>query len=281
MIQTYGKRILVETEYDGANVSCIRTQNGLVLVDSPFLPGDAREWAGRIREKTGREVAYQINTDHHFDHVMGNEFLTDNIICHTTAVRGIKYIRNKQALKDIIRPTHPEISGSLEAEIDALRIPLPLIAFDSRLILDMGDATFHLEYVGGHSPATILIHLPEEKAVFTGDNVEGQFPYFGQGRFYQWKEILHKILAMDVDLVVPGHGPVGGKEMVQTYIDFFEKLEEEVSGYHSKGMSVDEMAKQSGLIGFFPREDPAEALLKEPWLREQYKFAAKQVLENG
>ena len=102
MIQTYKDRILVETEYDGANVSCIRTQKGLVLVDSPFLPGDAREWAGLIRERTGRDVAFQINTDHHFDHVMGNEFLTDNIICHNTAVRGIRYIRNKQVLKDII-----------------------------------------------------------------------------------------------------------------------------------------------------------------------------------
>ena len=280
MIQIHKDRILVETEYDGANVSCIRTKKGLVLVDSPFLPGDARQWAKLIREQTGQDVAFQINTDHHFDHVMGNEFLTDNIICHTTAVRGIKYIQNKQVLKDIIRPTHPEISGSLEAEIDALRIPLPLIAFDSRLTLDMGDATFHLEYVGGHSPGTILTYLPEAKAVFTGDNVEGQFPYFGQGRFHDWKKILYKILDMDVDLVVPGHGPVGGKEMVEAYIDFFGKLEAEVTDCHARGMRVEEMAQQSDLIGYFPNPDKEEEAQKAPWLREQYKFAAKQVLET-
>jgi len=281
MIQTWKNRILVETEYDGANVSCIRTEKGLVLVDSPFLPEDAKEWARLIREQTGREVAFQINTDHHFDHIMGNEFLTDRIICHATAARGIKYIRNKQVLKDIIRPTHPEILDQMEAEIDALVIPSPLITFDRRLTLDMGDTTVHLEFVGGHSPGTILTYLPEEKAVFTGDNVEGQFPYFGQGQFYSWKVVLEKILAMDIELLVPGHGPVGGKEMVESYIDFFQKLEDEVKNFDDRGLTIEEMAQKSELIHFFPKEDTEEELQKEPWLRDQYQFAAKQILAGS
>ena len=64
MIQTYKKRIFVETEYLGANVSCIHTEKGLVLIDSPFLPQDAKAWADLIRERTGRDIAFQINTDH-------------------------------------------------------------------------------------------------------------------------------------------------------------------------------------------------------------------------
>ena len=96
MIQTYKDRILVETEYLGANVSCISTKKGLVIIDSPFLPQDAREWANRIKEKMGNEIAYQINTDHHFDHVLGNAFLTDKVICQTFAARGIRFLQNKE-----------------------------------------------------------------------------------------------------------------------------------------------------------------------------------------
>lgn len=44
-MQTVKNRVLVETEYAGANVSCITTQRGLVLVDSPFLPKDGRDQA--------------------------------------------------------------------------------------------------------------------------------------------------------------------------------------------------------------------------------------------
>ncbi|MCP4751090.1 MAG: hypothetical protein GY866_09365, partial [Proteobacteria bacterium] len=65
-MQIYKKRILVETEYVGANVACISTERGLVLMDSPFLPRDARDWKRKIQEQTGRDIAYIVNTDHHF-----------------------------------------------------------------------------------------------------------------------------------------------------------------------------------------------------------------------
>ena len=70
-MQTYKKRIFVETEYLGANVSCISTKKGPVLIDSPFLPRDAEDWARRIRELTGQDIAYLINTDHHPSMMVG------------------------------------------------------------------------------------------------------------------------------------------------------------------------------------------------------------------
>lgn len=278
MIQTYKKRIFVETEYFGANVSCISTKKGLVLVDSPFLPADARDWAGRIREQTGQDIAYQINTDHHFDHVMGNGFLTDNVICHSTAAKGIKLLQNKSELRKIVRAIFPDILDDIEAEIDDLHVPSPRIAFDRKLTLDMGDATVVLEFVGGHSPGTILVYLVEDKVVFTGDNVEGQFPYFGQGRFNVWRDTLRKILSMDIEVLVPGHGPVGGKELVQRYLAFFGELEEEAKNLRRKGLTVDEMLKESNAIDFFPADEMAQEGLSREWLEAQYKAAVRQIL---
>lgn len=279
MMQTYRNRILVETDYIGANVSCIITRKGLVLIDSPFLPPDARDWADKIKAETGQEIAYLINTDHHFDHVMGNPFLTENTICHETAARGMKSLEDKAALKERIKTTFPEVLNDFGPELDTLNIAPPLISFKNRMRLNMGDATINLEFVGGHSPATIIIHFEEEKTVFTGDNVEGQFPFLGQARFKPWRDTLARLLTMDIDLVIPGHGPVGGMEMVEKYAVFFRRLEDEVREMNGKGLSVDQMAEETELIDFFQGGETSEDFPK-PWIKDQYKFAAKRILQE-
>ena len=281
MVQTYKKRIFVETEYIGANVSCISTKKGLVLIDSPFLPRDAEDWARRIRELTGQDIAYLINTDHHFDHVMGNGVLTENVICHSTSAKGINFLRNKQALKQMVQGAFPDVLADIESDIDNLNIISPLITFDKKLTLDMGDATIILEFVAGHSPGTILIYLVEDQAVFTGDTVEAQFPYFGQARFSVWKETLRKILLMDIEVVVPGHGPVGGKEMVQKYSSFFQNLEEEVKDFELRGLTIEQMVEKSKVINFFPNDEIAKEGLAQSWIGEQYKSAVRVILAEN
>ncbi|MBW2624135.1 MAG: MBL fold metallo-hydrolase [Deltaproteobacteria bacterium] len=280
-MQTVNDRILVETDYIGANVSCISTARGLVFVDSPFLPKDGQKWADLTREQTGKDAAYVINTDHHYDHLMGNAFLTENVICHAVAARGMGYLRNKQVLKEVIKEAFPDALPKYESDIDELAIVTPHITFDRELTLNMGDATIVLEFVGGHSPATIMIYLKEEKVLFTGDNVEGQFPFFGQAHFGKWKESLGKMLSMDIEVVVPGHGPVGGKEMVETYLKFFQELEDEVKGFQLKGLTVDEMAVKSKTIEFFPIEGIEPQDLAGSWIGTQYKSAAKAVMAEG
>jgi glyoxylase-like metal-dependent hydrolase (beta-lactamase superfamily II) len=277
-MQTYKDRILVETEYIGANVSCIITQKGLVLIDSPFLPPDAREWAEKIKAETGQEIAYLINTDHHYDHVMGNTFLTENTICHEVAAKGMGYLLDRAALKERIKESFPDVVKDFDADFETLKIITPHISFQKKMILNMGDATINLEFAGGHSPGTILIHFEEEKAVFTGDNVEGQFPFLGQARFKPWREILDKILSMDIDLVIPGHGPVGGKEMVEKYVVFFRRLEDEVREFKERGLSVNQMVQETELTYFFPEEGQGE--FPRPWIENQYKYAVQTILQE-
>ena len=279
-MQTVKKRILVETDYLGANVSCISTARGLIYVDSPFLPEDGKKWADLTKKQTGREAAYVINTDHHYDHVMGNVFLTPHVICHTKAARGMAYLKDKKLLKQVIGEAFPEVVSKFESFIDGFNMLPPHITFDKGLTLDMGDAHFELEIVGGHSPATIMIYLAEEKVLFTGDNVEGQFPFFGQTHFGKWKEGLNKMLSMDIDIVVPGHGPVGGKEMVEKYLTFFEALESEVRIFQSEGLSIDEMAMKSKTIYFFPIEGTEDLDERIARIRRQYKLAAEAVLKE-
>jgi len=279
-MQTIKNRILVETGYLGANVSCLSTARGLVFIDSPFLPEDGQKWADLTREQTGQSPAYVINTDHHYDHVMGNMFLTPKVICHTKAARGLDYLRNKPVLKKVIREAFPDVFPKYEADIDRVELVRPHITFDKGLSLDMGDATLVLESVGGHSSATIMIYLAEEKVLFTGDNVEGQFPYFGQAHFGRWKEALQKMLSLDIDRVIPGHGEVGGKEMVEKYVTFLTELESEVREFQSQGLTTEGMALKSKTVSFFPTDQTEDQDQTRSWIRRQYQLAAEAVLKE-
>jgi len=279
-MQTIKKKILVETGYLGANVSCLSTSRGLVFVDSPFLPEDGQKWAELTGKISGQAAAYVINTDHHYDHVLGNRFLTPNMICHATAARGLAYLSNKPLLKQVIQEAFPDVFPKYESYFDRLDLVKPHITFDKKMTLDMGDATIILEFAGGHSPATIMIYLVEEKVLFTGDNVEGQFPFFGQAHFGKWKEALKKMLSLEIDQVVPGHGEVGGKEMVEKYVIFFEELESEVMGFQSQGLSTEAMAARSKMVSFFPTPSGKDGDQSLSWIRRQYQLAAEAVLKE-
>lgn len=278
------EKILVETEYLGANVSCVVTEKGLVLIDCPMLPKDAREWASKVRDITGKKIAYLISTDHHFDHAMGNSFITDKVISHATAARGIRYLHyNKEELKEMVRKSYPDIIDSIAEEIERLDISTPMIAFKDSLTLNMGDATLKIEFVGGHSPGTVLIHLVEDKVIFTGDNVETYFPFLGQVHIKSWLKALRKMVEMDIDTVVPGHGVVGGKEMVEKYISFIGDLEAEVMRFKNLTFDVDAMAQHTKLIDYFPypEHETDKVLHRRESNREQYRIAARHILSTS
>jgi cyclase len=277
-MQVYKQKIFVETAYLGANVSCVVTEKGLVLIDSPFLPGDAIEWAGKVRNQTGKEIAYQINTDHHFDHVLGNAFTTERIICHERAARGIEFLKDRESLMRIIDDTFPGSGNLFAADMGTIEIPSAHLTFKEVLTINMGDATFLLEFVGGHSPGTILVYVPEYRALFTGDNVEAQFPFFGESRFSVWMGVLKRLLTMDIDLVVPGHGAVGGKELIENYLTFFQHMEKEVKAFRSEGLSIDQMIKKSTMIDYFKVNESEQDAMPRSWIELQYRAASEQIL---
>jgi cyclase len=102
----------------------------------------------------------------------------------------------------------------------------PDITFSEKLTFYLGGYTFHLTHMPGHSPHQLAVYVPEEKVVFTSDNVVRGLPFFRQAVPREWLRTLQRLDELDVDIVVPGHGEVGGKsyfkEMgrtVQSWID--------------------------------------------------------------
>ena len=175
--------VYAETKYTGANVGCVVTGQGLVLIESPMLPEDALDWREELRKVSDREIAYLISTDHPFDHVFGNAFLTKRTIAQRIAYKGFQYLQdNRQQLrKQINVKFSTDIYTERRETLDQVEIVLPQITFSREMTLNMGDRTLVLTHVGGHSPATTMIYVPQDKVLVAGDDIEvGQLSYTGQ-----------------------------------------------------------------------------------------------------
>ncbi len=242
MIRKITEDFYVCTDYLAPNVAVLRTQEGLVLFDSPCLPKDAMDWLGQIKKTFKEDIAYLINTDHHFDHMMGNFFLTRRTVAQEVAVRGFHYYAKKENLENEFKLFFPREWEEYGNEISKIEVVIPQVIFKKSLTLGMGNKSILLNYVGGHSPGTIRIYIPEEKILIAGDNIEnGMHPTMGFARFQDCVRLLKEMEDLEIRHIIPGHGDVGDKSLVSKEREYFEEYIRTVEGLKKKGISLEEM----------------------------------------
>jgi glyoxylase-like metal-dependent hydrolase (beta-lactamase superfamily II) len=118
--------------------------------------------------------------------------------------------------------------------MEGTKIAYPFIAFEDRLEVDLGGQKVELIYVApSHSSGSILVYLPVEKVLFAGDVLfTGFHPFMGDGDIDGWVRTLDYIESLDVEKIVPGHGPVSGKKDVadmRSYLLAFDKKARELA----------------------------------------------------
>jgi cyclase len=105
----------------------------------------------------------------------------------------------------------------------------------------VGDHTFNLIWTPGHTPGQIAVHVPEERVVFTGDTVFSEVQTWVMASdVNQWIEALNTISRLDVDYVVPGHGPVTDLRYLQTQKAVLLEWKSAVASAVAAGWSRDE-----------------------------------------
>jgi cyclase len=197
--------VYVETRFHGANVGYITTNEGVVMVETPYRPTDAVAWRKEIGGKG--PLRYLIQTEPHDDHFTGGFFFNAPVVAHEKA-------REAMLAADInrIKETIAVIDPAGLALIDKYRVNVPAITFSERLTLHLGRHSFHLMHLPGHTAGQIAVFIPEERVVFTGDNVTYRVQGFlHEADPFAWLESLKRIGELDVDYLVPGHGEVCDK----------------------------------------------------------------------
>lgn len=254
MIQEIAPNIFIETEFHGANVAFIVTGEGVILIDTPMLPDDARLWLSEIKKRTDEKILYIINTDHHRAHVIGNQYFpTATVIAHEHAWKEMKSYGDSFRTR-LINMYRDRIPEAVEEWKQHLQIIKPEITFVGRTILFKGDKEIHLIPVGGHTPATSLAYFPNEKLLFTGDLViTDRPPFLSQGNTKQWLEALTYVRKLRYDILIPGHGEPTGKEATETMSDYLRMVRRKVRSAFRSGLPKADTARSlSHLIRYWP-----------------------------
>ena len=202
------KRV-TENVYVGASIcnhSFVTTKDGVVLVDTPAVPSAAVAWRSAI--KVYGPVRYLINTEPHMDHVGGDYFIDAPVVAHEGARRAME----AASLEYFLQMLSSAAPGEVPPEGFAFR--LPTITFSEVLTLYVGDHSFRVLHLPGHTPFQSPVYVPEERVLFAGDNVVNGMPLFHEAVPEEWLHSLDALMELDIGVVVPGHGDVGDKGLI-------------------------------------------------------------------
>ena len=251
----------------GSNWGFVTTSEGIVMIDTPMVPRTAVEWRNKIAKEG--EVHYIINTHHHVDHVTGNHFFPGTVVSHEGVKEMFKAPLARVAGSERLEEAAKIGQGTmgyirlLVGEHDPESLPLledyqyqikePTITFTERLNLYFGEHTFELIHMPGHTESHIGVYIPQKKVFFTGDNfTNGTQPSLAHCLPLEWVASLKQIEAMDIDVVVPGHGEVCDRAEVREFRLFIQKCIDMTRAAIKEGMSAEETAETLSFEELYP-----------------------------
>lgn len=206
------------------------TTAGIIATDpinaaaATWLKGElARNWPNR-------PIKFVVYSHDHADHSSGGEVWADTatVVAHHNA-------------KDVIvgekRPT-----------------AVPQVTFTDQLTIELGGTVLELNYVGrNHSNNSVVMRFPKEKVVFAVDFIPVNamaFRDFPDAYIDEWIDSLRKVEAMEFDVFVPGHGPLGNKASVTAFRDYLEDLRAQVLAAARAGKTLEDTKKSVDLAKY-------------------------------
>lgn len=214
----------------GANAGIVIGENGIVVIDTLISSIEAKRFIKDIRAVSDKPIKYVVNTHYHLDHTFGNsefEKLGAAIISHTNdRMNSLRH--SEAALKN------SKNYGLTEKDMEGTTISYPNLTFNDRMEIDLGGQTIHLIYTkSSHTDGSVLVYLPNKKVLFVGDILFTNYhPFMADGDIKGWVNVLDYILKLDVDKIIPGHGPISSKKDIRdmkNYLIAFDKKARQLS----------------------------------------------------
>jgi glyoxylase-like metal-dependent hydrolase (beta-lactamase superfamily II) len=212
------------------------------------------ETYGRV---AARPVRRLVNTHHNGDHCWGNQLFRDaEIIGHRRCAEafgkdsspvGLQMLRNATGSDDAAIAAFA--AALAEWDFSGIELTPPSTLFDDRLDLDLDGLRVELRYVGpAHTVGDVIVHLPAQHVVFTGDVLFRLCTPIGwEGTYAQWMAALDEIVALAPEVVVPGHGPLCGVEGPREMRAYLGYVRQEAQRHFDAGRSSLEAAKRIDL----------------------------------
>ena len=261
----------------GSNSAVIVNRDEVMIVDSHISPESGRAMLQELKAITDKPVRFLINTHFHYDHTNGNQAFPPgvDIIGHEFTRRKLTGdILEKGMFADLVRglpkqlddlraraaaQTDPAAKARLAQQIPVqtafaaslkdLKVTPPNVTLDDRMTLFRGDREIRLLYLGhGHTGGDIVVYLPKEKVLCTGDLLVHDVANLIDGYVNEWPDALEKLRPLDFVDLIPGHGePFKGKERIDWFQAYLRDLWQQGSALHDQKVSAADAAKRIDL----------------------------------
>jgi cyclase len=262
-----------------SNSTIIINDDDVIVVDAHATPAAARALIDDVRTLTPKPIRYVIDTHYHWDHahgnqafvpgaqVIGHEYVRQMLLTNTLESRSYRSFIDpvpgqidgirKQLAAETDPAKKKEIEQRLNVQVaysDALReiTPTPpTVTYETRMSMFRGAREIRLLFLGrGHTAGDTVVFLPKERIVAMGDLVVGSLPfmYMGDGFVNEWPDTMDKVLQLDFDTIIPGHGdPFKDKDRLRKYQSYLRDLWKVAGDLKRQGLSSDDAAKKIDL----------------------------------
>jgi glyoxylase-like metal-dependent hydrolase (beta-lactamase superfamily II) len=262
----------------GSNSVVIVNDADVLLVDPGITPAAATAFIADVKTLTNKPVKYVVDTHYHYDHAFGNQVFGPDVtvIGHETTRRrlmgstlkertyltnGAGAIASRFALlkRQIAEATDPQQRAVLQRQLaihqqyadeQAKLRPTPPNATLSRdMTLHRGSREIQIRYFGrAHTDGDIVVFLPKERMVATGDMITSALSYTGDAFVEEWPATLEQVMTLDFDTVLPGHGSVfKGKDHIRNLQAYWRDFYQQATALRKQGVSPEEAAKRIDL----------------------------------
>jgi len=271
------------------NSSFIVNDNDVIVVDDHVSPAAAWVLLEEIKEVTNKPVTTVINTHFHFDHAHGNQIFAPNV-----QIIGHEFTRRMLLSNSIGMPLYQNYVTGLPGQIDGLKKRIaseadaaakaklqtqlqvaennlasqkelkptpPNVTLATQMTLYRGSREIQIRFLGrGHTAGDVVVFLPNEKVVMTGDFLTSGLSNMSDSYPEEWVTSLDALKKLDFDTVLPGHGDAfTDKAKIDYFQAYLRDVWSEVSRLKKEGVSAEEAAKRADLTkhkDHFPIQGP-------------------------
>ena len=258
----------------GCNGAVVINPNDVLVVDSHISPAAAWALREELKAITPKPIRFVVNTHFHFDHSHGNQIYGPDVevigheFTRAALVSGLSKTSRSYAsfigtipaqmeqLKKRIAEADAGERARLEAQLavmerhyratQAVEPTPPTVTLSDHLTMHRGGREIRLLFLGrGHTGGDVVVHLPKERLVITGDLLTAGPAYLGDGYFTEWIATLEKLKALDFDTVLPGHGDAfKGKMKIDHWQAYLRDFWTQVEQMHKASVSAEDASKR-------------------------------------
>jgi cyclase len=205
------------------NAGIIIGDDGVMLIDSLRVPSFARDLIADVKKLTDKPIRYVVDTHSHWDHSWGNEeFPNSTLVGHANCRREMLDPDITVAWRDKVIASGDPWSE----EAKSVQITPPALTFEDTLHLEFAGRPIDMHWLGrAHTSGDIFINLPDDGLLFTGDVAQdGGVPYMMDGYLKDWVGTDSRLVGIECERFMAGHGPIGSPAAISEARDFIVTL---------------------------------------------------------